>query len=116
MNVVLKSKERTLLSVSPEELVGIRNALNEICNDRRLAEAEFQTRLGVTREFLVGFLNQMPGEVSPRKGVAERADVWAVEGAVHILSVSAYGDPVEFNDEEARAFAARLMAAIEEAK
>lgn len=64
MNVVLKSKERTLLSVSPEELVGIRNALNEICNDRRLAEAEFQTRLGVTREFLVGFLNQMPGEMS----------------------------------------------------
>ena len=116
MNVILQSKERTLLSVSPEELVGICNALNEICNDRHLADVEFQTRLGVTREFLVGLINQMPGEVSPCQGATERADVWAAEGAVHMLSVSAYGDPVELNGEEARAFAARLTAAIEEAE
>lgn len=116
MNVVLQSPERTLLSVSPDELVGICNALNEICNGRSLADVEFETRIGVTREFLTGLLAQMPAEVSPPKGAAERADVWAAEGAVHMLCISAYGDPVELSDAEAQAFSEQLQLAITEAK
>ncbi|MGS5088010.1 hypothetical protein ACVC7V_16115 [Hydrogenophaga sp. A37] len=45
----------------------------------------------------------------------ERADVWEESGAVHILCVSAFGDPVELGEEEARDFAARLNKAITEA-
>ena len=45
----------------------------------------------------------------------ERADVWEESGAVHVLCVSAFGDPVELGEEEARDFAARLNKAITEA-
>lgn len=116
MNIVLQSPERTLISFSPEELVGICNSLNEICNDRHLVDSEFQTRLGVTREFLVGLLAQMPNEVSPSQGITERADVWAAEGAVHTICISASGDPVELNETEAQAFAERLQLVITEAQ
>lgn len=116
MNVVIQSKERTLLSVSSEELAGICNALNEICNDGHLADAEFQTRLGVTRDFLVSLLCQMPVAADPASDNAERTDVWATEGAVHMVCISAFGDPVELNSEEARDFSARLNAAITNAE
>jgi hypothetical protein len=42
----------------------------------------------------------------------QRTDVWEESGAVHILCVSAFGDPVELGEEEARSFAARLSEAI----
>ncbi len=114
MNVVLQSAERTLLSVSTEELIGLNNAMNEVCNDSHLADAEFQTRLGVTREFLVGLLQQMPGEPTATQCVAERTSVWAADGAVHMVCVSAFGDPVELSKREAQLFAEKLKLAIAE--
>ncbi len=116
MNVVLQSPDRTLLSVSSDELVGICNALNEICNDACLGEAEFQTRLGVTREVLVRLLKQMPAAVTPKSGTPKRSDVWVAEGAVHMLCITAWGDPVELNTEEARQFAAQLNSVISAAE
>ena len=46
---------------------------------------------------------------------SERADVWAGDGAVHLLCVTSEGDPVELTEHEARAFAGRLAEAIKAA-
>ncbi|HEX9391457.1 MAG TPA: hypothetical protein VF928_09120 [Usitatibacteraceae bacterium] len=112
MNVVLQSNERILLSITGEELVGLSNAINEMCNGIHIADAEFQTRLGVTREFLAGLLQQMPSAVDVTQGVTERANVWAADGAVHMLCISAFGDPVELSESEAQLFAKKLRSAI----
>ena len=45
----------------------------------------------------------------------ERVDVWEDRGAVHVLCVSAFGDPVELSEVEARELAAKLNKAICEA-
>jgi hypothetical protein len=45
----------------------------------------------------------------------ERVDVWEEQGAVHILCVDSFGDPVELSADEARAFAVRLDHVISEA-
>jgi hypothetical protein len=45
----------------------------------------------------------------------ERADVWEENGVVHVLCISAFGDPVELGEEEASDFATRLNKAISEA-
>ena len=116
MNKVLESCNRTLVSVSPDELVGIFNALNEVCNNSRLSDDEFQTRLGVTRESLADLLARMSSRINVKLRAAERADVWAQDGAVHIVCISAYGDPVELGVGEARDFADRLQLAMAEAQ
>jgi hypothetical protein len=46
----------------------------------------------------------------------ERADVWEDQGGVHILCVTAFGDPVELSTTEASEFAARLAQAISKAE
>jgi hypothetical protein len=43
---------------------------------------------------------------------SERADVWEEQGAIMIKCVTAYGDPVELGEEEAREFARRRDEAI----
>ena len=45
----------------------------------------------------------------------ERVEVWEEHGAVHILCVSAFGDPVELGEVEAKEFAVKLNKAIGEA-
>jgi len=115
MNIVLNSQKRTLISFTPDEMIGICNALNELCNDRQFSESEFQTRLGVTRNFLVGVLAQMPSKANSQQGDIERTAVWADQGSVQILCVSAYGDPVDLSTVEAVEFAKQLQGAIEKA-
>lgn len=44
--------------------------------------------------------------------ITERAEVWESQGAVHMLCVDSFGDPVEMTEDEALAFAERLKAAI----
>lgn len=115
MNVVLNSQERTLISVTSDELIGICNALNELCNDLQFSESEFQTRLGVTRDFLAGVLAQMPCKANSQQSDNERTAVWADQGSVQIVCVSAYGDPVDLSTDEAVEFAKQLQEAIEKA-
>jgi len=45
----------------------------------------------------------------------ERVDVWEEQGAVHMLCVSAVGDPVELSEVEAKRFAVKLQQSIAEA-
>jgi hypothetical protein len=53
---------------------------------------------------------------SQDQSVSERADVWDDQGAVHMLCVDSFGDPVEMTEEEALAFAERLKVAIDAAE
>lgn len=50
----MKIRERhaglIVAEISLTELLAINNALNEVCNGLDIADAEFQTRLGVHRE------------------------------------------------------------------
>lgn len=50
MNLVHQNGHRFLLSASRTQLFGIANALNEICNGIHIADAEFEARLGSTRQ------------------------------------------------------------------
>lgn len=45
----------------------------------------------------------------------ERVDVWEEQGAVHMLCVNPFGDPVELGEVEAKEFAVKLHQAIAEA-
>jgi predicted DNA-binding protein (UPF0251 family) len=58
MKAVLQTPERLLLSVTADELVAIRNALNEVCHGVHIEDPEFATRLGVSRAFMARLLNE----------------------------------------------------------
>lgn len=51
-----KKTGKFLLSLNHYELVAINNSLNEICNGVDIEDAEFETRLGVSREELRSIL------------------------------------------------------------
>ena len=59
----MKAKSTTrgkfLLDVSRSELILLNNALNEVCNGVAIADAEFATRLGGSREQLVHLLGRI---------------------------------------------------------
>ncbi len=57
----------------------------------------------------------LPFDTAHRNSAAERVEVWEEHGAVHVLCVSALGDPVELGEVEATAFAANRNKAIGEA-
>ena len=53
-----------LLSLREGEFIGITNALNEVCNVVDIDDAEFQTRLGLTREELRSVLAEMQSAIN----------------------------------------------------
>ena len=58
--IVLKRAEGNAdLRLTNDELVMLNNALNEVCNGVRIAETEFQTRLGWDRAALRELLDQI---------------------------------------------------------
>lgn len=116
MNFVFQTADRFLASLSRDELKGISNALNEVCNGVHIEEAEFQTRLGVTRSFL----QQILAAIGPPLGATpeparERAEARADGGSVQIRAISVYGDPLDMGADEARDFAALINDAITQA-
>ena len=115
MNKVLETANRTLLSLSNEELVAIGSATNEVCNGLHIEDWEFHTRLGVTREFLRNLLGAMNLESHPSRRVSELLGAWEDQGGVMVRAVDVYGDPLELGENEAQAFAERLKTAIRKA-
>ena len=114
MNKVLRSENRTLLSLSQKELVGLSNALNEVCNGVHIPESEFETRLGVERVFLLRLFADLRSDAPLT--LLDRSDVWAEAGSVHVVCVTAFGDPVEMSTREARTFVDRVREAIAKAE
>ena len=56
MNMLSKSKDEIVLSLSTSELINISNALNEVCHGLHFDEAEFSTRLGTERNAFIDIL------------------------------------------------------------
>jgi hypothetical protein len=59
MTLLHKSERAVVLSFSPEELVGVSNALNEVCHGVFIDGDEFATRLGISRDALAGILSAL---------------------------------------------------------
>jgi hypothetical protein len=114
MHVVLRTRDRALLSLSQEELLGVSNAVNAICDGAEIKEAEFETRLGVTRELLRAVLHAFR-QVPMVTEQYERCDVWSDESSVQVICITANGDPVDMGCEEARTLKEKLENAIAEA-
>jgi hypothetical protein len=116
MHLIRKTKQRYLVSLTPEELTGISNALNEVCNGVDIGDAEFQTRLGHPRSQLAGILHQL-GEAFAAADAdsMEVADVWSDGGSVQVRAISVSGDPVDMSTEEALSFAGLITRCAHEA-
>ena len=114
MNKVLGTADRTLLSITTEELVAVMNALNKVCNGVQIEDWEFQTRLGVTRESLRALLRDLKLDPHPAHQASELLEAWG-DGGVMVRAISVYGDPLEVGEAEAQAFAEQLKTAIRQA-
>jgi hypothetical protein len=115
MNIVLKSNDRTLLSISSEELLGLTNALNEVCNGIHISKTEFETRLGVSRQLLTDLLKQLNSEPHAARRAPELLDFWVDQGSVMIQAISVFGDPVEMGETQSSELAELLKKAITDA-
>ena len=116
MNLIHKTKQRYLVSFTPEELTGIVNALNEVCNGVLIADGEFQARFGHTRLELANILQRF-GEsfAADNADSMEIAEAWSDGGSIQIRAISVSGDPVDMNAEEALSFAAIITRCAHEA-
>ena len=112
MNLLLQTNERTLISLTSDELLGLTNALNEVCNGAYIPDSEFETRLGSSRHVLTELLSKLSTEVPSQLGDYEVVDVYAEPASIMVRAVSVFGDPVEMSTTEALAFVDKLELAI----
>jgi hypothetical protein len=115
MNVVLQSNERSLLSLSTDELRGLTGALNEVCNGAGTPKEAFLERVGVNRETLLSLLGILRSHPHQSRRAQELVQVWAEHGSVMVRAISVYGDPVELGETQSTEFLAQLKLAIKEA-
>jgi hypothetical protein len=116
MHLIRKTKQRYLVSLTPEELTGISNALNEVCNGVHIADAEFQNRLGHTRSELASALQRLGEFIAAENADSmDIADAWSDGGSVQVRAISVSGDPVDWGTEEALSFAALITRCAHEA-
>jgi len=115
MNIVLSASDRTLLSLTCEELSAVSSALNEVCNGSCIGDDEFESRMGASRETLRSVLAALQGGPHPSRQLQERAEAWADHGVVMVCSINAFGDPVEMAESSALAFLKQLQVAIQQA-
>lgn len=59
MKLLSKSKDELVLALAHDELGGISNAINEVCNGVHIADFEFATRLGMDRAELAAILQSL---------------------------------------------------------
>jgi hypothetical protein len=116
MNLIRKTKHRYLLSLTPEELTGISNALNEVCHGVHIADDEFQTRLGHPRSEIASILQRLGGIFAADDADSlEVADAWSDGESVQVRAISVTGDPVDLGTEEALSFATLITRCAQEA-
>ena len=116
MTIVHQNRHRFLLSASRAELVSIANALNEICNGIQLDDADFEMRLGETRESIRRVLESVGSFLSAEPSSAfETVTAYPDGCSVQVRCVAAYGDPVDMSSGEAREFAQLLLTCADQA-
>ena len=112
MKIVLRTEKQILLTLSSEEICGIANALNEVCNGIDIEDSEFETRLGASRESLRGILSSINETPHDSLRAYESADAWEDNGVVMVRVLNVFGDPVEMSAAEATEFVATLRNAM----
>lgn len=115
MNLLLKTDERALLSLSNAELLGLVNALNEVCNGLHIAESEFESRLGTPRQSLKALHAALLQQSEAAASAYEIVQVFPEPASVMVRAISVYGDPVELSTAEAQKLANDLVQAIDAA-
>jgi hypothetical protein len=116
MNLVHQNGHRFLLSASHAELVSIANALNEVCNGVHIADTEFETRLGGSRDSLRSILASVSSFLSAEPASTFETVTAYTDGcSVQARCVAAYGDPVDMSSGEAREFARLLISCADQA-
>ena len=98
-----------------DELSTLSNALNEVCHGVHIDDAEFETRLGAPRTELASILSELGRWITAPPSDFEVMQAWADGCSVQARCISAFGDPADMSSGEARTFAARLVAAADEA-
>lgn len=101
--------------MSRDELLGLANALNEVCNGIHIPDTEFQSRLGVDQALLIELHKRLLAEPDESVCKYERGDVWAEPASVMVRAVSVYGGPVEMSTSEAETLVEQLRQSIEAA-
>ncbi len=116
MKTVLRTQTRVLLSLSAEELTGIANAINEVCNGVAIQDSEFQTRLGVSRSFLQALIQAMPSQEASPTEPDQAVAVWEDCGSVMLKAFTAFGDPVELGERESKDLLEKFAQAVKAAE
>jgi hypothetical protein len=101
MNMILRTRARVLLAISPEELAAIQEALAAAVSS-------------VTARQCLAQLNAQL-ESCPLSEEADLLSVWADGASVQVRAITAYADPVDLGSDEAREFAARILECAAEA-
>ncbi len=115
MNLIHQNGHHFLLHTSKDELVGISNALNEVCNGIDIADGEFHARLGLTCDETRDILAAVGSYLDAAPGDFDTVTAWADGCSVQVRCVSAYGDPVDMSSEEARELARLLLSCADKA-
>jgi hypothetical protein len=104
MHKVLEGAKQLLLSLSAVELAAL----------TQLVEAASGVA-GAGPE-MAELLSALKADVHESRRAHEVTHAWEDQGVVMVLVMNAFGDPVELNEDEARAFAQRLQRAIVDAE
>jgi len=115
MKLVRATSERLMISVAREDLIGINNAVNEICNGIEIEDPEFETRLGQPRNALRRSLQSIDAALSGPIEEMDLVGVWSDGSSVQVRAISVFGDPVDMGSDEANAFATQILDCAREA-
>lgn len=100
MHVVLQHLGRVLVTMGPEDLDILKEALSA-------QRAHASSR---------ALLERLEAEVAGARSQPELEEVWADGGAVHVRVMSVWGDPMDWGSQEARKFAERILRAASDAE
>ena len=100
MNVIRRTRERVLVSLTTAELDTVEQALARSTSSAAAQEclAQLRSRLGEL-------------QISDD---SELLDAWADGASVQVRAITAHGDPVDMGTDEARAFVERIREAVNE--
>ena len=109
MNVAHHNGNHFLVHVTRDDLVAVSKALNEVCHGIDIDDAEFQTRLSVSRGRLQEILAEIGSSLTAPPEDFDMVTAEADGCSVQVRCVSAQGGAVDMSSTQARDFA-RLVA------
>ena len=115
MNVAHHNGHHFLVHVTRDELVAVSNALNEVCHGIQIDDAEFQTRLSVSRSRLQEILADVSSFLTAPPADFDMVTAEADGCSVQVRCVSAQGGAVDMSSTQARDFARLLTGCADDA-